>query len=89
MKLYLSRRRNGLYQLTRLEPIVRDMLLVPPPDNTDAYPRPGDPIVLPGLCPFSVKLLIGAELQPTEVMRVEVSVKFAVEDAHHEIRGET
>jgi hypothetical protein len=71
MRLYLSRRRNGLYQLTRLEPVVCE--LVGCGGMTDAFPRPGDPIVFGGLCPVGARLLVGRELEACEVARVVVT----------------
>lgn len=55
MKLYLSRRRNGLYQLSRLEPVTADIRGAD--GLSDVWPQPGDPAVVHGLCPFSVKAL--------------------------------
>ena len=69
MKLYLSKRRNGLYQLTALQPIVTN---VAGSDVQDVYPTPGDPINFQGLCPFSVKRLFGQELEALQVTRVKL-----------------
>jgi hypothetical protein len=67
MRLYLSRRLNGLYQLTRLEPIICDIIGL---DQKDAFPQPGDPISFQGLCPIAVKMIFGRELDACQTVRV-------------------
>jgi hypothetical protein len=66
MKLYLSRRASGSYQVTALQPIRTTMLGCA---TEDVYPRPGDPVTLGGLCPFSIHKLFGRELAPLECPR--------------------
>jgi hypothetical protein len=69
MKLYLARKKNGLYMLTKLEPVRTNMFHT---DHVEMFVRPGDPINFQGLCPFSVHALFGVEQGPGEVVRVEV-----------------
>ena len=69
MKLYLSRRFNGLYQLTRLKPTITEIMGT---NNTDAYPQPGDPIVFGSICPIMAKLLFKSELEPCDVVCVDL-----------------
>jgi hypothetical protein len=61
MKLYLARKSNGLYMLTKLEPVCTNIVHT---DHVDVFVRPGDPINFQGLCPFSVHALFGVELEP-------------------------
>lgn len=70
MRLYLSRRLNGLYQLTRLEPVICTLA---GSTQHDAFPRPGDPISIQGLCPFAVKKLFGRDLDACQVTRVALT----------------
>lgn len=72
MRLYLARKRNGLYQLTALQP-VREM--IKGTDYDDIFVTPGDPINFQGLCPFSVQKLFGQELNHLEVMRVRITAQ--------------
>jgi hypothetical protein len=69
MKLYLARKKNGLYMLTKLEPVCSNIFHT---DHVDVFVRPGDPINFQGLCPFSVHALFGVELEPGQVVRVAV-----------------
>jgi hypothetical protein len=69
MKLYLARKTNGLYMLTKLEPVCTNIVHT---DHVEVFVRPGDPINFQGLCPFSVHALFGVELEPGKVVRVEV-----------------
>jgi hypothetical protein len=72
MKLYLSRKQNGLYMLTKLEPVRTPIFHT---DLEDVFVRPGDPINFQGLCPFSVRALFGAELEPGDIARVELKAE--------------
>jgi hypothetical protein len=72
VKLYLSKRLNGLYQLTALPPTVVKIVNT---ELKDVYPQPGDPVIFQGLCPFSVKRLFGKELQTLEISRVRLTAK--------------
>jgi len=72
MRLYLSRRANGSYQVTALEPVRTAMRGW---NQEDLYPRPGDPVIFQGLCPFSIQRLVGQELACLEVRRLRVSTE--------------
>jgi hypothetical protein len=72
MKLYLARKMNGLYVLTKLEPVVTNIVHT---SQLEVFVRPGDPINFQGLCPFSVHALFGTELEPGEFVRVEVKAE--------------
>jgi hypothetical protein len=61
MKPYLARKKNGLYQQTKLEPVCASMVHT---DQADVFVRSGDPINFRGLCPFSVHALSGVEMEP-------------------------
>jgi hypothetical protein len=61
MKLYLARKNNGLYMLTKLEPVRTSMVHT---DHAEVFVRPGAPVNFQGLCPFSVHALFGVELEP-------------------------
>jgi hypothetical protein len=69
MKLHLARKKNGLYMLTKLEPVRTNIVHT---DHVDVFVQPGDPINFQGLCPFSIHALFGIELEPCECVRVEV-----------------
>ena len=69
MKLHLARKKNGLYMLTKLEPIRTNIVHT---EHMDVFVQPGDPINFQGLCPFSIHALFGLELEPGESVRVEV-----------------
>jgi hypothetical protein len=72
MKLYLARKKNGLYVLTKLEPILTNIVHT---DYLEIFVRPGDPINFQGLCPYSVRALFGTELEPGEIVRVELTAE--------------
>lgn len=69
MKLYLSRKANGLYQLTKLAPVVTEIIHT---GKMDVFVQPGDPINFQGLCPIAVKMLFEQELEPCEVTRIDL-----------------
>jgi hypothetical protein len=71
MKLYLARKMNGLYMITKLEPVRTNIFHT---DHLEVFVRPGDPINFQGLCPFSIHALIGTELEPGEFARIEVKI---------------
>lgn len=42
-------------------------------DKEDAYIRPGDPVGINNLCADGIKSLFGVELQPLQMVRIELS----------------
>jgi hypothetical protein len=72
MKLYLARKKNGLYMITKLEPLLTNIFHT---DQLEVFVRPGDPINFQGLCPFSIHALFGTELEPGEFARIEVKAE--------------
>lgn len=70
MKLWLARKQNGLYQLTKFKPISTNIFGT---DIPDVFVEPGDPINFQGLCPFSVKALFQQELQKLQIIRVNLA----------------
>jgi hypothetical protein len=72
MKLYLARKKNGLYMITKLEPVLTNIFHT---DQMEVFVRPGDPINFQGLCPYSIHALIGTELEPGEFARIEAKVE--------------
>lgn len=65
MNVYVTRRPNGLYMLTRLPPL---RVLVGMSDTEDLYVKPGDPIGVNNLCPAIVHSLMG-ELSVFQTVR--------------------
>jgi hypothetical protein len=72
MRMYLARKKNGLYMLTKFEPVLTNIFHT---DHLEVFVRPGDPINFQGLCPFSIHALFGTELEPGEFARVEVKAE--------------
>jgi hypothetical protein len=72
MKLYLARKKNGLYMITKLEPVRTNIFHT---DQLEVFVRPGDPINFQGLCPFSIHALFGTELEPGEFARIDVKAE--------------
>jgi len=64
---YLTRRSNGLYLLTYLEPII---CAVGNTDRMDAYAQPGDPFALNNLCSWSITALWGVDLETLQTLRI-------------------
>lgn len=54
MKVYVTKRPHGRYMLTATEPTVCD---VKGAGFQDAYPKPGDPLVVQDLCDWGVRTL--------------------------------
>ena len=54
MELYLTRQRNGLYMLTKNEPI---FCVVEGRDFEDAYIAPGEPVGMRNFCDLILKLV--------------------------------
>ncbi len=73
MKLYLARKKNGMYMITKLEPVLTNIIHT---DQLEVFVRPGDPINFQGLCPFSIHALFGTELEPGEIARVDCKAEF-------------
>jgi hypothetical protein len=69
MRLWLTRRPNGTYMLTKLRPLIRKRL---GSDEFDAYERtePGEPIGVRHLCEEGVRAVLGTILPTLTPRRV-------------------
>lgn len=70
MRLWLTRRPNGTYMLTKLRPLIRKRM---GSDEMDAYerPEPGEPIGVRHLCEQGIMAVLGTtlpELSPRRVL---------------------
>ena len=70
MRLYLSRRREGTYMLTRLRPVRAKLKGF---DLEDLYFQHGDPMAIMGMCAASAKGLFGINLEPFDTIAVRLS----------------
>lgn len=70
MELYLTRQHNGLYMLTKYEPIFEK---VEGRDFEDAYVKPGEPIGMRNFCDLILPLVgLDKQLRRGESVKIEL-----------------
>jgi hypothetical protein len=81
MRLWLTRRPNGTYMLTKLRPLIRKRM---GSEEMDAYERsePGEPIGVRHLCEQGIMAVLGTTLPELSPRRVLFRLELIGEPAH-------
>lgn len=73
MELYLTRQHNGLYMLTKYEPVI---MKVDGRDFEDAYIVPGEPVGMRNFCDLILPLVgLDKPLKRNETIKIKINAQ--------------